>query len=40
MREFDIKKTAVKPEMDQKITFKMPISIHETFQTERGEDFR
>ncbi|WAQ99167.1 HS12A-like protein [Mya arenaria] len=27
-------------DMDQKVTFKMPISIHETFSSVRGEDFR
>ncbi|XP_045203759.2 heat shock 70 kDa protein 12B-like [Mercenaria mercenaria] len=40
MREFEIKKTGFAPDSDQKITFKMPISIHEIFQTVRGEDFR
>ncbi|XP_060577014.1 heat shock 70 kDa protein 12A-like [Ruditapes philippinarum] len=40
MREFEIKKTGFAPDSDQKVTFKMPISIHETFQIARGEDFR
>lgn len=40
LREFEIKKTSFSPDMDQKVTFKMPISIHETFQATRNEDFR
>lgn len=40
MREFEIKKTAFTPDTEQKITFKLPISLHDTFQAVNGEDFR
>lgn len=40
MREFEIKKTGFSTEMDQKVTFKLPISMHEIFQNLHGEDFR
>ncbi|XP_052792382.1 heat shock 70 kDa protein 12B-like [Mya arenaria] len=40
LRDFEVKKTGFVPDMDQKVTFKMPISIHETFSSVRGEDFR
>lgn len=40
IREFEVKKRTITPEMDQKITFKLPISLHEIFRERRGQDFR
>ena len=40
LREFEVKKRTITPEMDQKITFKLPISLHEIFREVRGQDFR
>ena len=40
LREFEVKKRTITPEMDQKITFKLPISLHEIFRELRGQDFR
>ena len=40
LREFEVKKRTITPEMDQKITFKLPITLHEIFREMRGQDFR
>ena len=40
LREFEVKKRTITPEMDQKITFKLPIALHEIFRELRGQDFR
>ena len=40
LREFEVKKRTITPEMDQKVTFKLPISLHEVFRELRGQDFR
>lgn len=40
MRDFEVKKIGFTPDMETKVTFKVPISVHETFQRIRGQDFR
>lgn len=40
VREFEIKKRTITPEIDQKITFKVPIALNEVFQDMRGETLR
>ncbi|XP_045203760.2 heat shock 70 kDa protein 12B-like isoform X2 [Mercenaria mercenaria] len=41
-REFEIKKKTFGPELEgnQKITFKIPLCVHETYNERHGEDFR
>lgn len=39
-RDFEIKKRTIKPEMDQKITFKIPIAINEFYQEMKGRSLR
>ncbi|XP_045203777.2 heat shock 70 kDa protein 12A-like [Mercenaria mercenaria] len=41
-REFEIKKKTFGPDLSagQKITFRLPVSIHETYRITRGGDFR
>ncbi|KAK3600522.1 hypothetical protein CHS0354_028722, partial [Potamilus streckersoni] len=40
LREFEAKKRTVCPELDQKVTLKIPIAIHEAFQNDHGQSFR
>ncbi|KAK3600519.1 hypothetical protein CHS0354_028719 [Potamilus streckersoni] len=40
IREFEVKKRTVSPELDQKVTLKIPITLHEAFQDEHGKSFR
>jgi len=40
LRDFEVKKIGIAADMNQKVTFKVPISLHETFSRVRGEDFR
>lgn len=39
-RDFEIKKRTITPEMDQKITFKIPIAINELYQEMKGKSLR
>ena len=39
-RDFEIKKRTITPEMDQKITFKIPIAINDLFQEMKGRSLR
>ena len=39
LRDFEVKKESIKPEMDDKITFKIPIALHETYREVNGRDF-
>ncbi|KAK3600518.1 hypothetical protein CHS0354_028718 [Potamilus streckersoni] len=38
--EFEVKKRTVSPELDQKVTLKIPITLHEAFQDNHGRSFR
>ncbi|KAL3880082.1 hypothetical protein ACJMK2_032351 [Sinanodonta woodiana] len=40
LSEFEVKKRTVSPELDQKVTLKIPISLHEIFQEDHGQTFR
>ncbi|OWF37208.1 heat shock 70 kDa protein 12A-like [Mizuhopecten yessoensis] len=40
VREFEIKKRTITPEIDQKITFKVPIALNEVYQDMRGQELR
>ncbi|XP_033742408.1 heat shock 70 kDa protein 12B-like [Pecten maximus] len=40
VREFEIKKRTITPEIDQKITFKVPIALNEVYQDMKGEELR
>ncbi|KAK3600517.1 hypothetical protein CHS0354_028717 [Potamilus streckersoni] len=37
--EFEVKKRTVSPELDQNVTFKIPITLHEAFQDDHGRSF-
>ncbi|KAK3602415.1 hypothetical protein CHS0354_027193 [Potamilus streckersoni] len=39
-REFELKKRTITMDMDQRITIKLPLSLHDEFVHHRGEDFR
>lgn len=39
-REFEIKKRTIQPDGTAKVTFKVPISLSEIFEQEKGTDFR
>ena len=39
LRDFEVKKKSIKPDMDDKITFKIPIALHETYREVNGRDF-
>ena len=38
LRDFEVKKKSIKPELEEKVTFKIPISLHETNREVKGED--
>ncbi|XP_060065866.1 heat shock 70 kDa protein 12A-like [Ylistrum balloti] len=40
VREFEIKKRTITPELDQKVTFKVPIALNEVYQDMKGEGLR
>ena len=39
LRDFEVKKRSIKPDIDDKITFKIPIALHETYRVINGQDF-
>lgn len=39
LRDFELKKKTIKPQMDDKITFKIPIALHETYREVNRRDF-
>lgn len=39
LRDFEVKKRSIKPEIDDKITFKIPIALNETYRVVNGQDF-
>ena len=39
LRDFEVKKKTIKPQMDDKITFKIPIALHETYREVNKKDF-
>ena len=39
LRDFEVKKKTIKPRTDDKITFKIPISLHETYREVNKRDF-
>ena len=39
LRDFEVKKKTIKPQMDDKITFKIPIALHETYREVNRLDF-
>ena len=39
LRDFEVKKKTIKPQMDDKITFKIPIALHETYREVNRRDF-
>ena len=40
MREFEIKKSMTSPELDHRVTFKIPVSFHETYAGLYEEELR
>lgn len=40
MREFEVKKRTIEPTLDSKITFKIPISLHELFRNVKDQELR
>ncbi|KAL4230295.1 Heat shock 70 kDa protein 12A [Mactra antiquata] len=40
MREFEVKKTSITTNLDQKVTIKIPLSLHDTYSHMKGREFR